>query len=224
MELLRTLEEKVDPGCAAVMVIDMQNDFCSEGGFLDHLDVDLGPIQAIVPTIRRLLDKARERGVPVLHAYYDGDPRFFLAPMLERLERKNESEAYCMPGSWGIEIVDELKPREGELVIGKHRYSAFFGTDLDMHLKANGIQTLILCGTATNNCVDGTGRDAFYNGYYVVLPSDASAAPTDELHRATLQTADHAYGIVSTVGEIIATWDSAPRGEREGVLASVNAG
>ena len=101
MELLRTLEEKVDPSCAAVMVIDMQNDFCAEGGFLDHLGVDLGPIQAIVPTIRRLLDSAREHGVPVLHAYYDGDPRFFLAPMLERLERKNESDAYCMPGSWG---------------------------------------------------------------------------------------------------------------------------
>ena len=216
MELRRTLEEKVDP-------IDMQNDFCSDGGFLDHLGVDLAPIQAIVPAIRQLLDKARAREVTVLHAYYDGDPRFFLAPMLERLERKNESEPYCMPGSWGIEIVDELQPREGELVIGKHRYSAFFGTDLDMHLKANGIETLILCGTATNNCVDGTGRDAFYNGYYVVLPSDASAAPTDELHRATLQTADHAYGIISTTDEIIAVWNSVGTKTDAGVLAETGA-
>jgi ureidoacrylate peracid hydrolase len=223
MELLRTLEEKGDPGRAAVMVIDMQNDFCSEGGFLDHLGVDLGPIQAIVPTIRRLLDNAREHGVTVLHAYYDGDPRFFLAPMLERLERKNESEAYCMPGSWGIEIVDELKPRAGELVIGKHRYSAFFGTDLDMHLKANGIQTLILCGTATNNCVDGTGRDAFYNGYYVVLPSDASAAPTDELHQATLQTADHAYGVVTTTDELSSIWDATAGKAGTAVLAETGA-
>ena len=223
MELLRTLEEKVDPSCAAVMVIDMQNDFCSEGGFLDQLGVELGPIQAIVPTIRRLLESAREHGVTVLHAYYDGDPRFFLAPMLERLERKNEAEPYCVPGTWGIEIVQDLKPEDGELVIGKHRYSAFFGTDLDMHLKANGIKTLILCGTATNNCVDGTGRDAFYNGYYVVLPSDASAAPTDELHRATLQTADHAYGVVASTDEIVSIWNGATGREAAAVLAETGA-
>ena len=209
MELLRSLPQKVNPSRAAVMVIDMQNDFCREGGFLDRLGVDLEPIQSIIPSIARLIDEGRRHGVRILHAYYDGDPRFFLGPMLERLERKNESEPYCMPGTWGIEIVSDLKPAPDDRVIPKHRYSAFYGTDLDMLLKSNGIETLILCGTATNNCVDGTGRDAFYNGYYVVLPSDASAAPTED-HRATLQTADHAYGVVSSVDEIIGVWRQAP--------------
>ena len=214
MEILRSLEEKVDPRRAAVLVIDMQNDFCSEGGFLDHLGVDLGPIQAIVPRIKGVLEKAREHGVLVLHAYYDGDPKYFVGPMIERLERKNESEAYCMPGSWGIEIVEDLRPEEGEIVLGKHRYSAFFGTDLDMLLKARGISTLILAGTATNNCVDGTGRDAYYNGYYVVVLSDGSAAPTEELQRATLATVDHAYGVVATADEVSAAWErvAAPAG------------
>jgi ureidoacrylate peracid hydrolase len=191
-------------------VIDMQNDFCSEGGFLDRLGVDLAPIQAIIPGIARLIEEGRTHGVRILHAYYDGDPRFFLGPMLERLERKNEAEPYCVPGTWGIEIVPDLKPAPEDRVIAKHRYSAFFGTDLDMLLKSNGVETLILCGTATNNCVDGTGRDAFYNGYYVVLPSDASAAPTDALHQATLQTADHAYGVVSSIDEIIDIWRNTP--------------
>ena len=219
MELLRSLPEKVHPSRAAVMVIDMQNDFCSEGGFLDHLGVDLGPIQSIIPSIARLIDEGRRQGVQILHAYYDGDPQFFLGPMLERLERKNEAEPYCMPGTWGIEIVPGLKPAPDDRIIPKHRYSAFFGTDLDMLLKSTGVETLILCGTATNNCVDGTGRDAFYNGYYVVLPSDASAAPTEELHQATLQTADHAYGVVSTVDEITDIWRHAPTAAADGAVA-----
>lgn len=206
MGLLRSLDEKVDPARVGVIVIDMQNDFCASGGFLDHLGVDLGPIQAIVPRIRRLVDAARMHRVTVMHAYYDGDPAFFAAPMLERLERKNEAEPYCMPGTWGIEIVSELRPVDDEFIVGKHRYSAFFGTGLEMFLESKGIESLIVCGTATNNCVDGTARDAYYRGYYVVLPSDLSAAPTEELHQATLQTADHAYGVVCRSDEILAAW------------------
>src|SRR5438128_12071687 len=100
MEFLRTLEEKVRPGRAAVIVVDMQNDFCSQGGFLHKLGVDLGDIQAAIPRARLLAQKAREAGVPVIHLYYDGDSGYFVGPMLERLDRK-DSEAYCLPGSWG---------------------------------------------------------------------------------------------------------------------------
>jgi ureidoacrylate peracid hydrolase len=223
MEILRSLDEKVDPQRAAVLVIDMQNDFCSDGGFLDRLGVDLGQIKAIIPRIKDVLEKAREHGVLVLHAYYDGDPKYFVGPMLERLERKNESEPYCMPGSWGIEIVAELQPRGDEIVIPKHRYSAFFGTDLDMLLKARGIQTLVLAGTATNNCVDGTGRDAYYNGYYVVVLSDGSAAPTEEIQRATLATVDHAYGVVATADEVVAAWERAAEHARSRQLVETSA-
>ena len=207
MEILTTLAEKVDPERAAVLMIDMQNDFCSQGGFLDRLGVDLGEIQASIGRAQELLSKARAAGVPVIHAYYDGDPDYFVVPMLERLERKDE-EAYCLPDTWGIKFVDGLEPEPGELVIGKHRYSAFFGTDLDMRLRSMGISSLVLGGVASNNCVDGTGRDAYYNGYYVVMTSDASAAPTVELHQATLTTVEHAYGVVASTDEITAIWET----------------
>ena len=171
------------------------------------MGVDLGEIQASIRRAQELLKKARAARVPVIHAYYDGNPDYFVGPMLERLERKDE-EAYCLPGTWGIEFVDGLEPEPGELVIGKHRYSAFFGTDLDMRLRGMGRSSLVLGGVASNNCVDGTGRDAYYNGYYVVMVSDASAAPTVELHRATLTTVEHAYGVVATTDEIAALWET----------------
>jgi ureidoacrylate peracid hydrolase len=206
MEILTTLAEKVDPERAAVLMIDYQNDFCSEGGFLDRLGVDLGEIQASIPRAQELLRRARAAGVPVIHAYYDGNPDFFVGPMIERLGRKHE-HGYCLPDTWGIEFVEGLQPEPGELVIGKHRYSAFFGTDLDMRLRGMGRSSVVLGGVASNNCVDGTGRDAYYNGYYVVMSSDASAAPTAELHQATLTTVEHAYGVVATTDEIAAVWE-----------------
>jgi ureidoacrylate peracid hydrolase len=111
-------------------------------------------------------------------------------------------------GTWGAEFAPEVAPQADDLVVTKHRYSAFFATDLDMLLRARGIRTIVLSGTATNNCVDGSGRDAFALGYYVALAADASAATSRELHEATLQTADHAYATITDCASIVATWKS----------------
>lgn len=203
--LLRSLHEKVNPDHTAILVVDMQNDFCSEGGFLSQLGVDLSNVGRIIPEIQRLLNRARASNIPVIHIRSHFDPEYLLPPMLERLERKN-SPPYCIQGTWGAEFVPGLAPEDADIVITKHRYSGFFATDLDMRLRARGIRTVILTGTATNNCVDGTGRDAFYEGYYVVLLSDATTAPTAELHDAALQTADHAYAVVHTVEDVTKQW------------------
>lgn len=206
MSVLTTLEEKVDPSRSAVLVIDMQNDFCGEGGFLHNIGIDVvNEIQPVIPNIKRLVEAAREAGTPVIHLYYDGNPEYLYGPMLERLHRKEE-EPYCIPGTWGIEFVDELKPEPGELVIGKHRYSGFYGTDLEMRLRSLGVESVILTGTATNNCVDGTGRDAYYNGFYVVCVNDGAAAPNKDLHNAAMATCEHAYGVVADTDEIISIW------------------
>src|SRR5262249_10179485 len=95
----------------------------------------------------------------------------------------------------------------GDIVVTKHRYSGFFATDLDLILRARGVQTVLLAGTATNNCVDGTGRDAFSLGYYVVLVDDCTSATDPEVQQATLKTVDHAYGIVVPLHDVIGIWD-----------------
>lgn len=192
---------------AAVLVVDMQNDFCSKGGFIDRLGLDISPMQRIVPRVRRVVGSAREHGATVVHMKSHFDPVYLLPPMQERLERMG-AEPYCVSGTWGAEIIEDLTPEQDDVVIVKHRYSGFYGTSLDAQLRERGVKTVLLAGTATNNCVDGTGRDAFYNGYYVVLASDASAVASPDLHHAALKTAEHAYAVVATVEDIVAIWDN----------------
>lgn len=208
--LLRSLAEKVAPAHTAVLVIDMQNDFCSQGGFLDELAIDLSQVREIVPRIAQLLASARRAHTTVVLVRSHFDPVFLLQPMLERLERK-QTKPYCVSGTWGAEFVTGLAPQPGEVVITKHRYSAFFATELEMVLRARGVRTVILAGTATNNCVDGTGRDAFALGFYVVLLDDATAATSPEVHEATLKTVDHAYGVIAGLDDIVAIWEADDR-------------
>lgn len=104
--------------------------------------------------------------------------------------------------SWDAAVVDELAPREGEVVLDKTRYSAFYKTDLEERLRSLGIETLIVCGVTTNICVESTVRDAFFRDIRVVVPSDATAAVTPELHEGALRCFEYGFGQVATVAEI----------------------
>ena len=112
-----------------------------------------------------------------------------------------------MAGSEGAEFIDELKPLKNELIIRKHRYSAFKGTDLDMVLRSRGIKTVITTGVSTNVCVESTLRDAFETGYYVCLPSDATASWNMALHESTIETIRHRFGIVTKTEDIEDIWN-----------------
>lgn len=199
------IHERINPATTALVVVDMQNDFCSPGGYLDKLGADLTAVEPTARQIARLLDSARSAGVKVVHIQSWFDGKYLNRPMLERLERFN-IEPYCVSGSWGADFIDDLRPLEGEEVVVKHTYSAFQKTRLDDVLRDAGISTVVLCGTATNNCVDGTGRDAFYAGYHVVLAPDAACAPTAALHEHAIATAKHAYAVIAEVAEIEAAW------------------
>lgn len=199
------IQERIDPATTALVVVDMQNDFCSPGGYLDKLGADLTAVAPTAHGISRLLESARSSGVKVVHIQSWFDGKYLNTPMLERLERFN-IEPYCVSGSWGADFIEELKPLDGEEVVVKHTYSAFQKTRLNDVLRDAGITTVVLCGTATNNCVDGTGRDAFYEGYYVVLVPDAACAPTAELHEHAIATAKHGYAVIAETPEIEEVW------------------
>lgn len=198
-------EERIDPATTALVIVDMQNDYCSPGGYLDKLGADLAPVSAAAAAITRLLHAARTAGVMVVHIQSWFDGKYLNEPMIERLDRFG-IEPYCVSNSWGADFIDELKPNDGEEVVIKHTYSAFQKTRLDEVLTEAGIKTVVLCGTATNNCVDGTGRDAFYEGYFVVLAPDAACAPSEQLHTHAVATAKHAYAVIADVAEIESTW------------------
>ena len=155
-------EVRVDPGRTALIVVDMQNDFVKEGGSLVVPDAE-----ATIPNIKGLLDLARESEMRVVFTqdtHNDGDPEWEIWP------------EHVREGSWGWEIVDELKPLEDELVIRKVRYDAFYGTHLDHFLRLWGVNTLIICGTVANICVHYTAASAPLRWYDVIIPRDATSA------------------------------------------------
>jgi nicotinamidase-related amidase len=155
-------EVRVDPARTALIVVDMQNDFVKEGGSLVVPDAE-----ATIPNIKALLDLARESGIRVVFTqdtHSDGDPEWEIWP------------EHVREGSWGWEIVDELKPLKDELVIRKVRYDAFYGTHLDHFLRLWGAGNLIICGTVANICVHYTAASAALRWYDVVIPRDATSA------------------------------------------------
>ena len=210
-DLLSTLEQKAAPANAALVVIDVQNDFVADGGFFDQVGADVKAVQKKIPNVVRLIDKARASGVPVIFVQAIYDPEFLSAPMRERNQRRAVEMPRCLTGSWGADFY-LVKPAPGEPVVIKHRYSAILNTELDPLLKSRGIRSLLLAGVATDTCVESTGRDAYFIDYYVSIVSDCCAAANESDHAGALKRFDRDYGAVLTSQEVIDAW------QRLGVL------
>ena len=186
----------VDPARTALVVVDMQNDFVREGGGLLVPDA-----KATIPAIRMLLELARANGVRVVYSqdtHRDGDPEWRIWP------------EHAREGSWGWEIVDELAPAPDDVVLRKPRYDAFYGTPLDHLLRLWGVDTLVMCGTVANICVQYTAASAALRWYEVVIPRDAiSALDPFDLESSLRQTALVLDGRITTAAALI----FGPRGE-----------
>ena len=155
-------EVVLDPARSALIVVDMQNDFVKDGGTLQVPDA-----QATISCIQRLLESARGSGMRVAFSqdtHDEGDPEWEIWP------------EHARRGEWGWKIVEELTPREDELVIQKVRYDAFYGTHLDHFLRLWGTETVVVCGTVANICVHYTAASAALRWYDVVIPRDATSA------------------------------------------------
>lgn len=215
MDLLTTLDQKVSPRHAALVTVDVQNDFCHEDGYLGRLGVPLGQIQSMAPHLARLLAAARQRGVPIIHVISHHDEEYASPVVTEQklrhglpMEldgRKLRDAPYCLKGTWGAELygIDALP---GEEIVVKHRYSAFRSTNLDLVLRSRGIQSVILTGVATNACVESTGRDVYMHDYYLVFVADGTATSSTAEHEATLHNIDRYFGQVATSEEIMRCW------------------
>jgi nicotinamidase-related amidase len=205
MQILRNAKERCDPKVAALMVVDVQNDFCSSEGSCAGRGQDVSAAQAMVPRLQRLLEEARGVSLPIVfikteHSEWTDTPSW-----LYRKSQRTQLNT-CRQGTWGAEFYDGIAPLPGERVVIKHRYSAFINTDLNTVLKARGVESVLVTGVATNVCVETTARDAYMYDYYVTLVEDCSAAYSEEVHKSTLKNiADH-FGVVVTSDEIIALW------------------
>ncbi len=218
--LLTTLAQKAEPGCAALLVIDVQNDFAADGGFFDQIGADVRSIQAtVIPALARLLVRARAAGVLVIFVQAIYDAPYLSAPMRERNKRRKVEMPRCLTGSWGADF-HGVRPAPGEPVVIKHRYSAILNTELDTVLQRHGIRSLLLTGIATDTCVESTGRDAYFIDYYVTLVADCCGAFNESDHLGALKRFDRDYGAVVTSSDLIKTWERSAQSANRDVAAS----
>ena len=203
---LATVKERLDPRHTAVLVIDMQNDFCAPGGYVETgTGLDAAPCRAVVAPIIALVAKARAGNVPVF--WIKADYRWERVPpgMRAKALARGSKKMFACSGTWGAEFY-EVAPAPGESVFEKTCFSAFMGTTLDRELRARGIRTLVFCGVQTNVCVDTSARDAASLGFYIAVASDCVASHTPSLHQATLKTLGFLFGDVLPSAEIVACW------------------
>lgn len=211
--VMTTLEQKIDPAHAALIVVDVQNDFCADDGFFGAEGYDLSQIKAAVPRISNLIDHARAAGVKVVFIRSTYDPHHLNDPMRERNLRRGLITSRCTTGAWGAEFF-VVSPIAGEPVVTKHRYSAFHGTELHVILRSWGIRTLIMTGVTTNVCVESTAREGYFLDHYIVLVGDCAATTnedrkdltSEEIHRWTLTNIELTFGVVVASGDVIAAW------------------
>jgi ureidoacrylate peracid hydrolase len=212
------LAERLDPAHTALLVIDMQNDFCAPGGYIESVvGKDASACRSVVGPIEALVAAARATAIPVIwvRANYALDK--LPAAMATRFAEQGKGRVCCAPGSWGAEFY-VCKPGAGETILEKNCFSAFIGTDLETRLHAAGKRTVVFAGVQTNICVESTLRDALSLGFNVVIAENCVASHTADLHAATLKNVRLVLGDVLDGAEIASIWRRAlPDSARTGV-------
>jgi ureidoacrylate peracid hydrolase len=180
----------------------MQNGFVSKGGSYDQLKMETSHYRTIVPTIKSLIVLCREVGIPIFYTEAIREPSGIdLLTKVHRILPKSREERIlkvpiCVRGTWDAQTIDELKPTTSDHVVIKRRDSAFQDTEIRAWLKALDINTLVFAGVDTSICVETSLREAFNEGYDVVLISDATASGSNEHYKTTIERVRDYYGVV----------------------------
>jgi ureidoacrylate peracid hydrolase len=193
---------ELDARRTALLVVDVQNDFCHPDGYFARFGFDVTPCAAVVPRIAAAVTTARRRGLPVVWTMStNADPPVHrLRPARFRLNGAEERPPdQFLPHSWGWSLVDSLRPDDAELVVQKPRYDAFLRTTLEDDLHARDVSTVVVTGVITNCCVDTTARSAFMRGFDVLVLRDcvATFAEEHDLHDASLRNLAQLFAVVS---------------------------
>ena len=174
------------PQQSALIVVDMQNAYASQGGYLDLAGFDVSATRPVIDNINTAVAAARAAGMLIIwfqngwddqyvEAGGPGSPNYHKSNALKTMRQRPELQGKLLAkGGWDYQLVDELTPQEGDIVLPKPRYSGFFNTPLDSILRSRGIRHLVFTGIATNVCVESTLRDGFFLEYFGVVLEDAT--------------------------------------------------
>ncbi|MGS3580971.1 pyrimidine utilization protein B [Klebsiella pneumoniae] len=200
------------PQQSALIVVDMQNAYASQGGYLDLAGFDVSATRPVIDNINTAVAAARAAGMLIIwfqngwddqyvEAGGPGSPNYHKSNALKTMRQRPELQGKLLAkGGWDYQLVDELTPQEGDIVLPKPRYSGFFNTPLDSILRSRGIRHLVFTGIATNVCVESTLRDGFFLEYFGIVLEDAThqAGPAFAQQAALFNT-ETFFGWVSDV-------------------------
>ncbi|MFC1861801.1 cysteine hydrolase family protein [Chloroflexota bacterium] len=205
----------------ALLVIDMQNGYCTPGGsygkYGGNIGADLNAYRQIIPNIVRLVTTSRELKIPVFYTQQVREKSGIdLFTRLHHIIPKRRAEFLqipaCVLGTWDVEIIDELRPTKNDHIVIKRRDSAFQDTELDLWLRSAYINTVICTGVDTAICVENTLTDAFNTGYDVILVEDATASSWHKIGQATIRKVAGSYGWTMKTDRLIRLLHSCKRG------------
>ena len=229
---------RVDTRRAAVIVVDMENDFGAVGGMFHRAGLDISGIQAAIAPTGRVLNAARRAGIPVVYLTMafrpdlsdiglegapNRDRHLFFGVGQEVDAPDGTKSRVLVRDTWNTDIVAELRPAPEDTVVYKHRFSGFFETELDALLRSLGVKDLIFTGCTTSVCVESTVRDAMFRDYRCLLLEDCTAEPIGQglarsNHDASLLVVETLFGWVSNSAEFIEALERSDVGVQESVL------
>ena len=202
-----TMDTSLGAERTGLLVIDMQHGFVHEKGSMAQLGFDYKALAEAVPGCEKLVAGARSVGVPVFFTRYVYEPDFRdggvqINDILPGLKEVN----LCVAGTWDAEITQSLQPLKGEIVIEKNRPSSFYATRLEVYLRSQRINRLVLCGVTTNICVETTARDAAQRDYRTFVVRDAVGEVDPFRHEVALKALEHMFAKIVSVDDVLQSW------------------
>lgn len=205
-----TLEELADASAAAVVVVDLQNDFCHAGGLYARHGKDIRRIERMLPTALAFISEAQDLGIRCVFVRQVTLPEGLSdsAAWMRFKTRDGKPPGYALSGTWGAELVEGLVPQAGDIAVEKFRPDAFHRTPLDLLLRANRLESLLILGVLTEGCVESTVRSASYHDYYTVVVEDCVASTHAVNHAGSMNLFRARYPMASS-DSLLAIWRDA---------------
>ena len=207
-----SMEELISPQYTAVAVVDAQNDFCKEGGALHKFGADLSFFHETIKNIKMLIEEARTVKVPIVYVQNTALPnhasdspemiRWYIKTWTHNFKR---IPTFTLEGTWGEQIVDELRPVEGDVIIKKNRASGFIHTNLDLILRNKRIRTLVVTGFVTHLCILATVMDGRCRDYFMVVAKDCVNSNRKDMHEIAIKLMESRFDVWAS-DQIIEVW------------------